>query len=159
MTKNETDSGPRISSIIQIVLVSNDGEWEWFWAQNHSYYPSGRNPEICGRHPQKSQKSSRPSLRISCYVSLSKAKHVTQNNPSTNPKDQLREDGTKILFQRQKIFQTEHFCPKSCCFCQTSLKLNLIPYNTIVTFWGVSISSSLQDINGGSDSKKLTPLA
>ena len=36
-----------LSSIIQIVLVSNDGEWEWFWAKNQSYYPSGRNPEIC----------------------------------------------------------------------------------------------------------------
>ena len=46
MTENESDSGPRISSIIQIVLVSNDGEWEWFWAQNQSHYPSGRNPEI-----------------------------------------------------------------------------------------------------------------
>ena len=46
MTENESDSGPRISSIIQIVLVSNDGEWEWFWMQNQSHYPSGQNPEI-----------------------------------------------------------------------------------------------------------------
>ena len=46
MTENESDSGPRISSIIQIVLVSNGGEWEWFWVQNQSHYPSGRNPEI-----------------------------------------------------------------------------------------------------------------
>ena len=63
MTENESDSGRRINFIIQNVLANKNGEWEWFWAQNHSHYPSGQNLEIRDPDPRYNKMVSEEKLK------------------------------------------------------------------------------------------------